>query len=206
MKLSMLKLLAIFLVAGISAQAQPPPPPPPCQDGGSPPCNEEVGGDDTDDLARLLRELDCSPSQMGYLCAGSTLKDFEEYKWSHPDLMNFARKFRNIYDRLAQESSHSRGSIRIALQGEADSQEIHKFKLWGDVEPELGRREGRAPSDQVTNTDLAWLRSRALYRVLRKLLPSIEIQELEPVAHKSPNQNTGRFRAAKIYISIEAPI
>lgn len=200
------KLLALLLAVTALVQATPPPPPPPGPSpgpvGGS---GGSGGGSRNQGHISLLRELGCRRSQVGYLCDGSTLEDFEEYEWSHPDLMSFARKFRDAYYRLAQEVDRSKGSIRIALQGEADSQEIHKFKLWNEVDAKLGRREGKKPFDQVTNSDLAWLRSRTLYKVLRQLFPSAEIQVLKPVAHKLPDQKTGRYRAAKIYIVVEVP-
>jgi hypothetical protein len=193
-------LVLLFAVAAITP-AQPPPPPPPGVEETQGPSGDRGG----QKLAQSLREFNCVPFQkLGYLCNSSSLEGFAEYEWTHRGLNDFARRFRTMYLTLRKKLSLlGPTNPRIALQGEADSQAIHKFKIWSEVETQLGRPDDRRPSDPITNPDLAWLRSKAVYGALSRALPLESIKILEPIVHKAPDQNTGKYRAARIYIVIK---
>lgn len=179
-----------LLSAAIASQAQPPPP--------SLYEAEEPLETDNRSLGALLSELNCKCSSDvgGLLCQDSVLDQFEEYEWTHASLVDFARGFRNLHRRLAERKR----DFVLALQGEADSQVILDFKSWNVVDNDLGRRKGRSASDKVTNDDLAWLRSMAVFRALKRVLPAQEIRLLEPLEHTAADRKTGEYRATKIYI------
>lgn len=198
----LVSLSAFLFVIAVSAPAQPPPRPPYGVEIGRPPKKNSAG----QQLAQVLQTFNCLPfKKLGYLCDSSALEGFSNYEWTHADLNIFARQFRLVYLHLKERSLllGNHVSLRIALQGEADSQAIHRFKLWSEVESRLGRLEGRNASDPITNPDLAWLRSKAVYEALRQVLPLETVKILEPVEHKAPSEDTGKYRAARIYIAVE---
>lgn len=144
----------------------------------------------------LLQELDCDCQAPGdrYVCA--RLPAFGDIEWTHPGQADFARKVAAVVAQLPD-------GYALRVQGIADSRRIPRSnaKDWGLVD---GRC--RTHTGEITNLDLAWLRSCTTRDEIERILgPDRGVGLESPIDYSqqaAPGFRGDEYKAAVIFLRL----